>query len=92
MNRYSGNKGKKEMEEKQVTKSIDKETLIKIKTLAARYNIIWKKEVNFSIIPADMTVERCIKTLELMLMTGESLLVSYNRLYRPYCYMTRIHQ
>lgn len=80
------------MEEKQTTTKLDKETLLKIKTLEARYNTIWKKHVSYAIIPSDMTVERCIKTLELMLMTGESLLISYNRLYRPYCYQLRVHQ
>lgn len=77
-------------ENKQVQQSkTSLETKLKIKILAERYYTTWKREVNFSIIPAGLTDERCIKTLERIILTGETFLTGYNCLYRTYIYQSR---
>ena len=65
------------------------ETRLKIKQLADKYYVTWKREVNFNVIPAELTVERCIHTLERIILTGETFLTGYNCLYRQYIYQNR---
>ena len=60
---------------------INRNALKRIYQLNQKYYETWGCEVNYSIIPPGMTQEKCVKVLERIIMTGESLLVGYKKLY-----------
>lgn len=60
---------------------VNKDALKRIDQLNQKYFETWGCEVNYSIIPPGMTQEKCAKVLERIVLTGESLLVGYNKLY-----------
>lgn len=53
--------------------------LKKIEILEKEYEKIWGKKVDYIIIPKGMTQEKLAKVLELMVGTGDSILVAYSK-------------
>ncbi len=51
----------------------------KIEILEKEYEKTWGKKVNYTIIPKGMTQEKLVKVLELMVETGDSILVAYSK-------------
>lgn len=60
---------------------INQDTINIMNQLNQKYYDTWGCQVNYSIIPPGMTQEKCVKVLERIVLTGESLLVGYKKLY-----------
>jgi hypothetical protein len=58
---------------------INSDALKNIKILEMEYERKWGKKVNYSIIPKGITQEKMVCVLEVMVKTGDSLLVAFNK-------------
>ena len=58
----------------------NQETLNQIKILEQRYLENWGKEVDYIVLPVGLTQEKLVKILEIIVETGESILVGFNKI------------
>lgn len=60
---------------------IDEKIYNKIKEYEKIYKKRWGKELDYTIVPNNITQEKLEKILERIIDTGESILVGYNKIY-----------
>lgn len=61
---------------------IDDSAIEKVRELSRKYKETWGQEVDCSLIPREMTQEKLVKCLELMISDNVSLLVAYHKLFK----------
>ena len=61
---------------------MDNSALEKVEKLNKKYKETWGREVDYSVIPGEMTRERLVKCLELMVKDNLSLVVAYTKLFK----------
>ena len=60
---------------------IDDSAIERVRKLSRKYKETWGQEVDCSVIPREMTQEKLVKCLELMINDNVSLLVAYHKLF-----------
>ena len=60
----------------------DESTIKKIEKLSRSYKETWGKEVDYTILPREITQEEFVKCLELMIEDNLSLIVAYTKLFK----------
>ncbi len=60
----------------------DEFVLKRIEELSKKYQETWGKEVDYTIVPQEITQERLTKCLELMIKDNLSLMIAYNKLFK----------
>lgn len=64
----------------EVTKTVNKETLEKIRLLEQKYKETWGINVDYTIIPSGMTQEKLADVLERIVDTGENITAGYSNI------------
>ncbi len=61
---------------------IDDSAIERVRELSRKYKETWGQEVDCSVIPREITQEKLVKCLELMISDNVSLLVAYHKLFK----------
>lgn len=62
--------------------AIDDSAIERVRKLSRKYKETWGQEVDCSVIPREITQEKLVKCLELMISDNVSLLVAYHKLFK----------
>lgn len=61
---------------------IDDSAIERVRELSRKYKETWGQEVDCSVIPREITQEKLVKCLELMIGDNVSLLMAYHKLFK----------